>query len=157
MTHCNRARRGFTTIELLIVMAIMGLVASIAWPRASTGIASNALRSAKLQVRARLVRARATAVQQGSATRFVRSGNTVKILLEQGAALTAIGATADMYSSEKVTVATSSDTIRFDRRGFAPGITSASNYQIIRLSRGTLKDSLCVSRLGVISDRATCQ
>jgi hypothetical protein len=47
------------------------------------------------------------------------------------------------------------DSIRFDSRGFALGIPGT--YQTIRVSRGTVRDSVCVTRFGRIITEGNCQ
>ena len=72
----------------------------------------------------------------------------VSVVDEQG-----VGTPVDL-SEHKVTLAMQPDTIRFDPRGFAPGIAGA--YQTIRFSRAGRTDSVCVTRFGRIITEGTC-
>ena len=148
-------RLGFTAIELIIVVTIVGVLATVAIPRTRDTYARSQMRSAKQELAVTLVRARATAVQNGRPARFVRQGNVVKVVLESGGQLVPVGVDNDLYKEFGVAVATSPNEIRFDPRGFAFGITTPAGYQSVRVSRGALSDSVCVTRFGRIS-RRTC-
>jgi prepilin-type N-terminal cleavage/methylation domain-containing protein len=151
----HRTRRGFSVIEMLVVMVIAGAVGAIVLPRASKLLARNAVRSAKHQVQTTLVVARAAAIQNGRPARFVRTGNVVQAMLERGTQLTPLGTPVDL-GRDKITIATANDTIRFDPRGFAFGINTASAYQAIQITRGAWSDSVCVSRFGRIAGNGGC-
>jgi Tfp pilus assembly protein FimT len=114
---------------------------------------TNAMRSAKQEVAATLAVARASAIHNGRSTRFVRSGNVVHVRLEVGSQYDTVGVPLDMYE-HRVTLVMSPDTIRFDPRGFAPGMSGA--YQTVKLSRGTRSDSVCVTRFGRIITEGSC-
>lgn len=152
----RRQTRGFTVIELLIVVVIVGALASIGIPKASTAMGRNSLRSARQQVQSTLVLARAAAIQNGRPSRFVRNGAVVQAMLENGTLLVPVGAPVDVSTSQ-VSIEMPVDTIRFDPRGFAPGLPISSGYLYIRLYRGAAGDTLCISRFGRIGSRGSCQ
>ena len=83
----------------------------------------------------------------------VRTGNTVHVRLEVGSQYDTVGVPLNLYE-HRVALSMSPDTIRFDPRGFAPGVSGA--YQTIRLSRGTRTDSVCVTRFGRIIAEGKC-
>ncbi|HEU4563720.1 MAG TPA: GspH/FimT family pseudopilin [Gemmatimonadaceae bacterium] len=153
-------RAGFSLIELMVAMAIAGAIALFAFPRVSGAIARNSLRSAKQQLQSTIVVARAAAIQNGRTARFVRAGNVVRAYVEvSGGTLQPVGAPVDLYADSKVTIETTSNTIRFDPRGFASGVVPSganTSYQVIRLSRGALTDSVCISPFGRISATGSC-
>lgn len=153
-------RAGFSLIELMVAVAIAGAIALFAFPRIGGAIARNELRSAKQQLQSTIVVARAAAIQNGRPARFVRVGNVVRAYLEgAGGTLVPVGMPLDLYADSKVTLATTSNTIRFDPRGFALGIVPSgtnTSYQVIRLTRGALADSVCISPFGRISATGSC-
>jgi prepilin-type N-terminal cleavage/methylation domain-containing protein len=149
-------RRGFTVIELLVVLLIVSTLAAIGIPKMSTAMGRSSLRSARQQVQSTVVLARAAAIQNGRPARLVRNGNVVQAMLENGAQLVAVGAPVDV-SDARVRIEMAVDTIRFDPRGFAPGLPGTSSYLLIRLYRGAAGDTLCVSRFGRIGSRGSCQ
>jgi prepilin-type N-terminal cleavage/methylation domain-containing protein len=146
-------RNGFTLIELLIVVTIVGILTIVTAPTGRRIMVNNAVRSAKQEVAATLAVARASAIHNGRTTRFVRSGNIVHVRLEVGSQYDTVGVPLNLYE-HRVAISMSPDTIRFDPRGFAPGVSGA--YQAIRLSRGTRTDSVCVTRFGRIIAEGKC-
>ena len=64
------AARGFTLLELLVVMVLIGLIGGIAVPRLSNAFLGPSVRAAALEVAAGLRGARSLAVTTGAATLF---------------------------------------------------------------------------------------
>ena len=65
-----RGERGFTLIEMLVVMAIAGLIAGIAFPAVERALATLAFRSASTQLRLGLRSQRAEAIRTGRPMRL---------------------------------------------------------------------------------------
>ncbi len=62
--------RGFTLVEMLIVLALLAALASLAWPAVRGMAAKSELRSAAGNVRSALARARLRAIESGVPQRF---------------------------------------------------------------------------------------
>src|SRR3989442_971631 len=58
-------RSGFTTIELIIVVLIIGVIAAIGFPKIRGTLDKTNVRSARVYLSTQLITARATAVQRG--------------------------------------------------------------------------------------------
>src|SRR5436189_6386138 len=58
-------RSGFTTIEMIIVVVIIGVIAAIGFPKIRGTLDKTNVRSARVYLSTQLVTARATAVQRG--------------------------------------------------------------------------------------------
>lgn len=149
-----RARRGFSIAELLVVLIVSGLIMRMALPRFAAMRDRMALRSAKQQIGAYLVTARATAIRRSKVSTFKVKNNTIwaTTTSSTGTDSTMTG-TVPLLTARGVTVLKNgigaSDSIRFDPRGFA----LLNNARTYVLARNSLKDSICISRLGLIARR----
>ena len=63
-------RRGFTLLELIVVLAVLALVAALSWPAVRGLLAKSQLQNAAKQLRAALVRARLSAMESGTVRQF---------------------------------------------------------------------------------------
>lgn len=147
----RRNSSGFTLVELLLVITIMGLMGSFAYPRLKATTTSLSVRNARQKVATMLVTARAASVQNGSEARFIRSGNVVRVTVDSsGTFVTLIS--RDLNQDDGVTVSTGGaaprDTIRFDPRGMGIGLTGAATF---KFTNSTVTDSICVSKLGKVA------
>lgn len=147
----SRARPGFSIIELLVVLIVSGFVMAIGVPRFAAMRDRMALRSAKQQMAAYLVTARAAAIRRSSTAVFSVQNSTIsaRVRLVDGSQ-SSLGGTVPLLSARGVTVSpggtSTPDTIAYDSRGMA--LTAARTYVLTRNSK---KDSICVSRLGLIA------
>lgn len=144
-------KRGFTLIEILMVIVIMGILSTMALPRLARRGVTLTVRSAKQEVASYLAQARATAIATGRSAWFIRSGNTVGV----SSTSTTAGyvKSTDLMTEHGVTVSAASDptTIEFDARGMIPG--GVGGALPIVLSKQSARDSVCVIGLGRISTR----
>ena len=73
------AYRGFTLLELLIVLAILSLGVAIAFPMLASRAPAAALNGAALEVRAALAAARSTAIAENREVSFFGAANGYRI------------------------------------------------------------------------------
>ena len=146
-----RKLKGVTLIEMLIVMVLIGIVTAISLPKLANTTDDLAVRSARQEVGSYLSQARALAIQNGRMGRFIRSGNTIRIALDNASGQTIVLASQDLGVGNGVTlVASPSDTVAFDPRGVLTTDASASSPKVL-ISRNGIADSVCVVGRGKVS------
>ena len=145
--------RGFTVIELLIVIVLMGLVSAMAYPSMSQARATTSLRSARAQFSTSLATARAAAVRWGRPAQLTRSGNSIQVRADTGGTgvFVALTAPVALDSQFNVTLSATIDSIVFGPRGLATNLSSSGAQ--FALVRGTIRDSVCLTRLGEMAPR----
>jgi prepilin-type N-terminal cleavage/methylation domain-containing protein len=144
-----RNRAGFTFIEMMIVMIIAGLVYAISIKSVRGAFVAASRRSATREVTSYLFRARTVAIQQSRRAWLVRSGNTLKVIVDSSGTKVQVGTVIDMNARYSATLtATPSDSVQFDPRGFV--VLPASTPKLI-ITRAPAADTLCVTGLGRIT------
>ena len=144
-----RNRKGFTFIEMMIVLVIAGLVYTIAARPVRGAFVAASRRAAVREVTAYLFRARMIGIQQSRRAWLVRSGNVLKIVVDSSGTKVQIGTTIDMNLRYGATLtATPKDSIEFDPRGFV--VLPASTPKLI-VTKAPAADTLCVTGLGRIA------
>jgi prepilin-type N-terminal cleavage/methylation domain-containing protein len=145
-----RSRSGFTLIEALIVVVILGLVVLIGYPKVGAAMVKTDLRSARTTVINLVATARAASVQTNRRTWIKFEGNKVFVMARPrqkppllGNEADTVGRVQDLSAQYKVTVAPALDSIQFDPRGF--GVSLADT---ITLSRSGHTEMVMLDGLG---------
>jgi prepilin-type N-terminal cleavage/methylation domain-containing protein len=142
---------GFTFIELMIVVVLLGLLTAATAPSVARGYAGAARRSASREVAATLFRVRGIAIQRSRSARLVRTGNALQVWVDSSGTLVRVGGGRDLGQLYGVTVfPTAGDTLQFDPRGF---VIIGSQTPRITLTQGSAVDTVCVLGLGRITTR----
>lgn len=142
----QKARPGFTLIEVFLVLAIMGIVAMMALPKMGNMNDRNQMRSAKDGIAAKLSAARAAAIATGRQSKFYVEADSMRITTFNGPTETAKGPVINLYRQFGVKVVSPNISIVFDGRG----MTSNAGYRI-KFTRRALTDSLCISPIGLVN------
>ncbi len=143
-----RARRGFTLIEMLLVIVIAGLLMGVAIPTFLKFSDKSALRSAAVAVSSMHARAKVAAIQRGRTTRLKMSAanNTMWVVSTNaaGTGLDTIGKVENLNTRFGITFTTTRDSLTFTPRG----IGFETSGTTIILLKGTKADTLTVTAAG---------
>jgi prepilin-type N-terminal cleavage/methylation domain-containing protein len=136
-------RRGVTLAELLVVLAILGVLLALALPRLAGAADRAAVQAALADAATVFGTARETAIYARSAV-AVRLDTAAGVLrVQRGSELLL---RRDLRSGYSVRLAATRDSMAYDPRGLGLG---AANLSLI-VRRGRAADTLFVSRLGRI-------
>lgn len=143
-------RAGFTFIEILIVMVIIGIVAAVSIPRLRGSQNSLNVRSARAAMQTLVAKTRAAAIQRGcAATLHLVAGQawvTTCRIRTTGGTLDTLGGIENLASRYNVTMAQSADSLRFDARG----INSLFQATTVRFTSSSVTDSVRINTVGKV-------
>lgn len=140
-------RRGFTLIEVAIVVGLVGILVGVVYPSIASALTKANSRSAQSAVVSQLAVARSAAVQRGRPARVVLSGNALTVALDSAGTLIPVGNVADLHSTYGVSVTATRSLVEFDPRGMAVGLAGPVEFT---LTHGSTVKHICVRRLGNI-------
>lgn len=144
-------RAGFTIMELLLVIVIIGITAAAAYPLIGSAKARIDVRGARYHATTLLTLARAAAQESGRTATLSFTGNRA-LITATPRLVSAVGSTVDTIPGTPVNyaqayqVTVTGTTVVFDSRGLA-----SSGATTLRFTRAGISDSLMVSDLGRIT------
>lgn len=146
---------GFTTIEMIIVVIIVGIVATMGFPRIRDAIEKTNVRSAKVAIRTYVATTRATAVARGcrSTVHFVSGGDPrmwVTTCKVSGAGTAPDTVAGVEYLGERwgIRLQSGKDSIQYDPRGMR--LSYEVTAVVIRDKGDNPKDSIVINQLGKV-------
>lgn len=141
-------RRGFTAVEILIVMVLIGLMSAVALPFLRNAAAKSGVSGALAAVTGLHAVARNSAIQRGRTAVLVVSGATETVLVvlrrSGSTAVDTVGRAENLYTRFGVDLQSTSDSVVFTPRG----IGTASGSTSIVATRGDYADTLVISAAG---------
>jgi prepilin-type N-terminal cleavage/methylation domain-containing protein len=151
-------RSGFTLIETLLAVIIVGVMTLMAYPRVNNAMVKSNLRGARTRVVNMLSAARAAATQGGRSASYLRfNGNTAVVTASPrrvalaGSTEDTLGVAVNLSTAYGATVAVSNGTtqIAYDSRGIAAGVSA--NPVTITLTHGSYSQTVGVDMLGRVT------
>jgi prepilin-type N-terminal cleavage/methylation domain-containing protein len=145
-----KRKNGFTLVEMLIVVVLIGAVLLIGWPKVANGLAKTNLRSSRTTVANMFAKARAFAMQSNRRTSINFNGNNVVItasprtVLDGVSTVDSIGGVEKLSEAYGVSMTASVASVAFDPRGFG----SLGATQKFVVARNSKRDSVMVDGLG---------
>lgn len=149
--HACPARRGFTLIEMVMVILLVGIMMTVAISYLGTGSNKASVRGAMDAVASLQSVAKNSAIQRGRTARLVFISASNKLLVvankSSGTGVDTVGKVEDLGTRFGVTFTTTTDTLVFTPRG----IGSNSSGTTVIITKGTFKDTLTISAAGRLS------
>lgn len=148
-------RSGFTTMELVVVIIMIGAIAAIGLPKMRTVLDKTNVRSARQAVVTYTAMARAVAAERScpSAVHFAYSTTSrvwvTACRIRPVTGLDTIGPVAKLYDSYKVTITSTTDSVGFDPRGLRLNTSNTTTVRFLGNVAGN-SDSIVINQLGKV-------
>lgn len=139
----HRSHGGFSLIEMMIAIVVMGLLLAIMAPRLTPALTSVNLRNARGAVVNLYGQARSAAIQSRKVATLQFNGSKVWITVPQGAGVDTIGGVMDVSTEYGVTMSASGNlTVQ------PTGLVNAAVPVVITLTKNSRADTLTISGYG---------
>ena len=147
-------KNGFTLVEMMIVVVLIGAILLIGWPKVASGLAKTNLRSSRTTVANMFTKARTFAMQSNRRTSIKFNGNNVVITasprtLAGTGTVDSIGGVEKLSEAYGVTVSPTPASVTYDPRG----IRNLANGGPVKfmLTRNSKQDSVMVDAMGRVT------
>jgi prepilin-type N-terminal cleavage/methylation domain-containing protein len=115
---------GFTLIEMLVVITLIGIMSAMAFPKMNTAMRHESARSARREVTTQIARAKSAAVQRQCRSTMQIRASTGKVWVETckvagGTARDTIGFISQLAAKYGVTMTTTADSLPFGPNSLA--------------------------------------
>jgi prepilin-type N-terminal cleavage/methylation domain-containing protein len=146
-------RNGFTLVETLLVVVILGAVVLLGFPRMSAGMTTANVRGARTTLINLLAKARTAATQSNRIALLKIEGNNAFVLarprLLPGAGdADTLGAVERLGDNYGVSITATIDSVRFDPRGLGTGFGTGTTLVV---SRNGTTDTITIDGLGRVT------
>jgi len=144
-------RKGFSTIEMIIVVILVGVIASIGFPRLRRGLEKQRIRNTKALLATMVATARGTAIQRGCVATLNFAADSVWVTAcgltgNPPPANVLVGTAKRVKADVNVTLTYTASTIRYDPRGMRLTFQPTT----VRVIGPTYQDSVVINELGKV-------
>jgi len=142
-------KRGFSFIEMLVVMILIGIIASLAIPRLRGSLEKQNIRSAKALLATLVATARAVAVQRGCSATLNMTVDSVWVTacgVNPVAASVQVGTKKLVGEEFQVTLSPTAASIVYDPRGIQTQFLTTT----VSIIGPTYRDSVIINQLGKV-------
>ena len=143
-------RKGFTTVEMIIVLILIGVIVSIGFPRLRDGLEKQNVRSSKALIATLAATARGAAIQRGCSATLNMTADSVWITacgVNPPAASVQVGTKKLVGSEFSVTLNPTVGTVVYDPRGIA----TVFEPRTIRVIGPHYRDSVMINEVGKVT------
>jgi prepilin-type N-terminal cleavage/methylation domain-containing protein len=144
------SRKGFTTIEMIIVVILIGVITTIAFPRLRDALEKQNVRSAKALFATLVATARSVAVQRGCTATLNMTVDSVWVTacgVNPPAASVQVGTKKLVGDEFSVTLNPSAASVVYDPRGLA----TVFQTTVLRVIGPHYQDSVVINQLGKVT------
>ena len=143
-------RSGFTMLELMIVIVIVGVLALVGFPKIKDAIQKTNVRSARVAAGTYVATARAAAIQRGCRSVLHFTVNTVWVTTACPTSVDTISGVQDLYVRFKVTMSASRDSVQYDPRGLSMDAFPSNTVARLTGRVTTNQDSVMINPIGKV-------
>ena len=144
------SRSGFTAIEMVIVVTLIGLIALIGFPKIRQSLDRTNVRSARDAVGTLAGTARAASIQRGCRSVLHFTANTVWVTTACPTKVDTVSGVQDLYARFKVTMSASRDSVQYDPRGLSMDAFASNTVARLTGSVTTNQDSVMINPIGKV-------
>ncbi|MEX2157393.1 MAG: GspH/FimT family pseudopilin [Gemmatimonadales bacterium] len=144
------SRKGFSTIEMIIVVILIGVIATIAFPRLKNSLEKQNVRSAKVLIATLVATARGVAVQRGCAATLNMTADSIWVTacgVNPPAPSVRVGTKKVVGSEYNLKLSPSAAAVVYDPRGLATAFQTTT----IRIIGPTYRDSVVINQVGKVT------
>jgi prepilin-type N-terminal cleavage/methylation domain-containing protein len=143
-------RKGFSTIEMIIVVILIGVIAAIGFPRLREGLEKQNVRSAKALIATLAATARGAAIQRGCSATLNLTVDSIWVTacgVNPPAASVQVGTKKLVGDEFSVTLSSSNASVVYDPRG----ISTVFQPTTVRVIGPNYSDSVMINEVGKVT------